>query len=62
MKELKKHYWIPTTTWNLSDVFATESISPFLFYSKRLFGSKSNQIADDKGKPIEAANTIILYP
>jgi hypothetical protein len=62
MKELKKHYWIPTTTWNLSDVFATESISPFLFYTRRLFGSKSNQIADDKGKLIEANNSIILYP
>lgn len=62
MKELQKHYWIPTTTWNLSDVFATESISPFLFYTKRLFGSKSNQIADDKGNLIEANNSIILYP
>lgn len=62
MKELKKHFWIPTTTWNLSDVFATESISPSLFYMKRLFGSKSNQIADDKGKLIEANNSIILYP
>jgi len=62
MKEIKKHYWIPTTTWNLSDVFATESISPFLFYTKRLFGSKSNQIADDRGKLIEASNSIILYP
>ena len=62
MKELKKHYWIPTTTWNLSDVFVTESISPFLFYTKRLFGSKSNQIADDKGNLIEANNSIILYP
>jgi len=62
MKELTKHYWIPTTTWNLSDVFATESISPSLFYIKRLFGSKSNQIADDKGKLIESNNSIILYP
>jgi|GEM_PF-1809652 len=62
MKELKTHYWIPTTTWNLSDVFATESISPSLFYAKRLFGSKSNQIADDKGKLIEANNSIVLYP
>jgi len=62
MKELKKHYWLPTTTWNLSDVFATESISPFLFYTKRLFGSKSNQIADDQGRLIEANNSIILYP
>jgi hypothetical protein len=62
MKELKKYYWIPTTTWNLSDVFVTESISPSLFYMKRLFGSKSNQTADDEGELIEANNSIILYP
>ena len=62
MRELKKHYWIPTTTWNLADIFATESISPFSFYGNRLFGSKSNQIVDDQGKQIEAHNSIILYP
>jgi len=31
-------------------------------HTKRLFGSKSNQIADDQGRLIEANNSIILYP
>ena len=62
MKDLRKHYWIPTSTWNLPDIFVSESISPFSFYTKRLFGSKSNQIVDDNGRQIEVDNFIALYP
>lgn len=58
----KRSFWLPLSSWNLSEIFVTESISPHSFYEKREFGTKNNQITDDLGKALQADNCLVLYP
>ena len=51
------HLYIPTTTLNFNNIFATENISPASFYKDRGFGY--SQFVDVKPNPFR--NIILLY-
>lgn len=40
-------YWLPISIWNLNDLFATESFSPFVFNQNRSFGNPSARQKED---------------
>jgi len=50
-------YWIPINTWNLNEVFTTESISPIKFYDKRSFGNQNKKVQETIG----IHDNLILY-
>lgn len=58
----KKHFWLPISSWNIPELFITESISPNRYYKKRKFGNSNNLITDDNGIPLQAENCLVLYP
>jgi hypothetical protein len=62
MKEIRRYYWLPLSSWNLSEIFVTESVSPHSFYKIRMFGTTHNQLTDDNGKPLQSDNCLVLYP
>lgn len=61
-EEIKRYYWLPLSSWNLSEIFVTESVSPHSFYKTRMFGTTHNQLTDDNGKPLQSENCLVLYP
>lgn len=63
MDAKSKHgYWLPSNTWSLIDILATESISPLEFYSSRTFGSKNINSFGDLGEVNQLKNCLTLYP
>ncbi len=66
--KIKKGFWIPLESWNLNEIFITESISPLSFYEKRNFGNKvsrSQEKTEGSGYLVlfkkEIKNDILLF-
>lgn len=58
---MKNRYLIPLSSLNLNGIFASESLSPYSFYEKRMFGMPYNTLTDDNGILIQSENSLVMF-